>query len=134
MWGFKPTIPRLRGNVFVESVLFWHYLKKIQYQQLRNFCSSHLCVWITPGLCILLCEESVQLAWGISVVLLFYMLALEIIHGGAPEVFLHRWKLECRHITALVRWKTQTQKENSKLIIILYFENVFFMFFKLIIS
>ena len=34
-----------------------------------------------------------------SMVLLRCLLVSEIMHGGAPEVFLHKWKLECYHIT-----------------------------------
>jgi hypothetical protein len=42
------------------------------------------------GLCILSCEEAIQLAYGKSVVLLRCPFVPEIMHGGAPEVFLHQ--------------------------------------------
>ena len=40
----------------------------------------------------------------------------EIIHGGAPEVFLHQLKLESRHVTltVLVRFKTQQKKTKKQ--------------------
>jgi hypothetical protein len=42
------------------------------------------------GLSILSCEEAIQLAYGKSEVLLKYSFVPEIMHGGAPEVFLHQ--------------------------------------------
>jgi hypothetical protein len=42
------------------------------------------------GLWILLCEEAIQLAYGMSVVLLRCPFVPEIMHGRAPEVFLHQ--------------------------------------------
>jgi hypothetical protein len=42
------------------------------------------------GLWILSCEETIQLAYGTSVVLLRYHFMPEIMHGRAPEVFLHQ--------------------------------------------
>jgi hypothetical protein len=42
------------------------------------------------GLWILSCEEVIQLAYGTSVVLLKYPFVPEIMHRGAPEVFLHQ--------------------------------------------
>jgi hypothetical protein len=42
------------------------------------------------GLWILSCEEAIQLAYGTSVVLLRYTFVPEIMHGRAPEVFLHQ--------------------------------------------
>jgi hypothetical protein len=42
------------------------------------------------GLWILSCEEAIQLAYGTSVVLLRFPFVPEIIHGRAPEVFLHQ--------------------------------------------
>jgi hypothetical protein len=42
------------------------------------------------GLWILACEEAIQLAYRTSVVLLRCLLVLEIMHGRAPEVFLHQ--------------------------------------------
>jgi hypothetical protein len=42
------------------------------------------------GLCILSCEEAIQLAYGTSVVLLRCPFVPEIMHGRAPEVFLHQ--------------------------------------------
>jgi hypothetical protein len=38
---------------------------------------------------ILSCEEAIQLAYGMSVVLLSSQFMPEIMHKGAPEVFLH---------------------------------------------
>ena len=46
------------------------------------------------GLWILSCEEAIRLTYGTSVVLLRCPLMPEIMHGWAPEVFLHQWKLE----------------------------------------
>jgi hypothetical protein len=43
------------------------------------------------GLWILLCEEAIQLAYGTSVVLLRCPFVPEIMHGRAPEVFLHQY-------------------------------------------
>jgi hypothetical protein len=42
------------------------------------------------GLLILSCEEAIQLAYGTSVVLLRCPFVPEIMHGRAPEVFLHQ--------------------------------------------
>jgi hypothetical protein len=42
------------------------------------------------GLSILSCEEAIQLAYGTSVVLLRCPFVPEIMHGRAPEVFLHQ--------------------------------------------
>jgi hypothetical protein len=42
------------------------------------------------GLWILSCEEAIQLAYGTSVVLLRCPFEPEIMHGRAPEVFLHQ--------------------------------------------
>jgi hypothetical protein len=42
------------------------------------------------GLGILSCEEAIQLAYGTSLVLLRCPLMSEIMHGRAPEVFLHQ--------------------------------------------
>jgi hypothetical protein len=42
------------------------------------------------GTWILSCEEAIQLAYGTSVVLLQCPFVHEIMHGGAPEVFLHK--------------------------------------------
>jgi hypothetical protein len=39
---------------------------------------------------ILACEEAIQLAYGTSVVLLRYPFVPEIMHGRAPEVYLHQ--------------------------------------------
>jgi hypothetical protein len=39
---------------------------------------------------ILSCEEDIQLAYGMSVVLLRCPFVPEIMHGWAPEVFLHQ--------------------------------------------
>ena len=44
----------------------------------------------SQGLRILSCEEAIQLAYGMSVVLLKYPLVPEIMHRGAPDVFLHK--------------------------------------------
>jgi hypothetical protein len=54
--------------------------------------APHLCgfVRIPTGTWILSCEEAIQLAYGTSVVLLRYPFVPEIMHGRAPEVFLHR--------------------------------------------
>jgi hypothetical protein len=46
--------------------------------------------------------EAIQLAYGKSVVLLRYPFVSEIVHGGAPEVFLHQSKLERRDMTYTV--------------------------------
>jgi hypothetical protein len=52
--------------------------------------APHRCVFESiQGLWILSCEEAIQLAYGRSVVLLGYQFVLEIMHGRAPEVFLH---------------------------------------------
>ena len=40
------------------------------------------------GLLILSCEEVIQVAYGMFVVLLRFWLMPKIMHGGAPEVFL----------------------------------------------
>jgi hypothetical protein len=42
------------------------------------------------GLWILSCESAIQLAFGTSVVLLGCLFVPEIMHGRAPEVFLHQ--------------------------------------------
>jgi hypothetical protein len=42
------------------------------------------------GLWIISCEEAIQLAYGTSVVLLRCSFVPQIMHGGAPEVFLHQ--------------------------------------------
>jgi hypothetical protein len=42
------------------------------------------------GLWILSCEEAIQLAYRKWVVLLGFPFVLEIMHGRAPEVFLHQ--------------------------------------------
>jgi hypothetical protein len=45
------------------------------------------------GLWILSCKEAIQLAYGKSEVLLRYSFVPEIMHGRAPEVFLHQLSL-----------------------------------------
>jgi hypothetical protein len=62
---------------------------------LRLLTSNHLpltAVGSNPdrGLWILSCEEAIQLAYRTSVVLLRCPFVPEIIHGRAPEVFLHQ--------------------------------------------
>jgi hypothetical protein len=53
--------------------------------------APHLCGFESrQGLWILSCEEAIQLAYGTSVVLLRYPFVPEIMHGRAPEVFLHQ--------------------------------------------
>jgi hypothetical protein len=42
------------------------------------------------GLKILLCEETIQLAYGMSVVLLRFLFVPELMYGRAPEVFLNQ--------------------------------------------
>ena len=42
------------------------------------------------GLWILLCEEAIQLDYGMLVVPLRCPFMSEVMHGGAPEVFLHQ--------------------------------------------
>ena len=42
------------------------------------------------GLWILSCDEPIQLAYGTSDVLLRCLFKPEIMHGGAPEVYLHQ--------------------------------------------
>jgi hypothetical protein len=42
------------------------------------------------GLWIISCEEAIQLAYVTSVVLLRCLFVPEIMHGRAPEVFLHK--------------------------------------------
>jgi hypothetical protein len=42
------------------------------------------------GVWIFSCEEAIQLAYETSVVLLRCPFVPEIMHGGAPEVFLHQ--------------------------------------------
>jgi hypothetical protein len=42
------------------------------------------------GLWILSCEQAIQLAYGTLVVLLRFPYLPEIMHGRAPEVFLHK--------------------------------------------
>jgi hypothetical protein len=42
------------------------------------------------GIWILSCEEAIKLAYGTSVVLLRCPFVPEIMHGRAPEVFLHQ--------------------------------------------
>jgi hypothetical protein len=42
------------------------------------------------GLWIISCEEAIQLAYGTSVVLFRCPFLPEIMHGRAPEVFLHQ--------------------------------------------
>jgi hypothetical protein len=42
------------------------------------------------GLWILSCEEAIQLAYGMSVVLLRSPFVPEIMHRRAPEIFLHQ--------------------------------------------
>jgi hypothetical protein len=43
------------------------------------------------GLWIFSCEEAIQLAYGTPVVLLGFPFLPEIMHGRAPEVFLHQY-------------------------------------------
>jgi hypothetical protein len=51
----------------------------------------HLCGFESrQGLWILSCEEAIQLAYGTSMVLVVYPFVPEIMHGRAPEVFLHQ--------------------------------------------
>ena len=45
---------------------------------------SHYGIWILSY------EEVIQLAYGMSVVLLRFPIVPEIMHGGPPEVFLHQ--------------------------------------------
>jgi hypothetical protein len=57
--------------------------------------ASHHCRLESRIVRILSCEEAIQLAYGRSVVLLGCALVPEIMHGGAPGVFLHHesWKV-----------------------------------------
>jgi hypothetical protein len=53
--------------------------------------APHLCGFESrQGLSILLCDEAIQLSYGMSVVLLRCPFMPEIMHGRAPEVFLHQ--------------------------------------------
>ena len=62
-----------------------------------------------------------QEANGVSVVLLRFPLVPEVMHKGAPEVFLHQWKLEIPNMTLTVLVELKTQQNitlsNSTLII-----------------
>jgi hypothetical protein len=51
---------------------------------------------------ILSCEKAIQLAYGMSVVLLRCLSVPETIHKGAPEVLFLQVKLENRHLTYTV--------------------------------
>jgi hypothetical protein len=61
-------------------------VKVLDFKQL----APHRCGFVSrQGLWILSCEEAIQLAYGTSVVLLRCPFVPEIMHGKAPEVFLH---------------------------------------------
>jgi hypothetical protein len=62
-------------------------VKVVDFKQL----APHFCGFESrQGLWILSCEEAFQLANGTSVFLLRYPFVPEIMHGRAPEVFLHQ--------------------------------------------
>jgi hypothetical protein len=52
--------------------------------------ASHLCVFKSQGQGLLSCEEAIQLAYVTSLALLRFSSVPDIMHGGAPEVFLHQ--------------------------------------------
>jgi hypothetical protein len=77
---------------------------KLNFYHLCFLLALHRC-WFESqqGLWNLSCEEAIQLAYRTSVVLLRSPFVPEIMHGRAPEVFLHQlslnvaiWQLLCR--------------------------------------
>jgi hypothetical protein len=62
---------------------------------------------------ILSCEETIQLAYGTSVVLLRCQFVSEIMHGGAPEVFLHQLSLNVAIWPILCRCDVKTQSKTK---------------------
>jgi hypothetical protein len=61
-------------------------VKVVDFKQL----APHRCGFESrQGLRILSCEEAIQLAYGMSVVLLRCPFVPEIMHGRAPEIYLH---------------------------------------------
>ena len=67
----------------------------IKFVDLESLAHSHCVFESCQGLWILSYEEAIWLDYGTSVVLLRWPFVLEIMLGGAPEVFLHQkiWKL-----------------------------------------
>jgi hypothetical protein len=62
-------------------------VKVVDFQPL----APHRCRFESlQGIWILSCEEAFQLAFGTSVVLIRFRFVPEIMHGRAPEVFLHQ--------------------------------------------
>ena len=86
-----------RGRVHVVRVIY-----------LQSFAPHHRGFPSHQGICWILL---IHLAYGKSMVLLTWPFVFEIMHGGAPDVFFHHWKLENRYLifTVIGRRKTQTK-------------------------
>jgi hypothetical protein len=64
----------------------------VKFVDFKPLAPHHRCGFKSrQELWILSCEEAIQRAYGKSVVLLRCPFVPEIMHGGAPEVFLHQY-------------------------------------------
>jgi hypothetical protein len=86
-----------------ESVAEW----------LRSLTSNRCRLESRQGLWILSCEETIQLAYGTSVVLLMCPFVPEIMHGRAHEVFLHQWSLNVAIWPIMCRCDVKPKQTNK---------------------
>jgi hypothetical protein len=107
----KRLVYKLHHFVNISKFIFYLQCKEktmSSTEWLKLLTSNHLTL-TTVGLnpyrkfWLLSCEEAIQLTYGTSVVLLRYPFVPEIMHGRAPEVFLHQlswnvaiWPILCR--------------------------------------
>jgi hypothetical protein len=76
-----------KKRIVCYDIIFYLYF----YGKIIVSLAPHRCGFESrPGLWILSCEVAIQLAYGTSVVLLRCPFVPEIMHGRAPEVFLHQ--------------------------------------------
>jgi hypothetical protein len=102
-------------NIYFSILLFDEIIRARVVKEVVNFRSLashrfdfefHRNFWI------LSCEEVIQLAYGMLVVILRYPFLLEILFGKAPS-YSPSVKLECRYMTRLLCW-CDVKKTNSQ--------------------
>ena len=72
-------------NMYVKRGVSCHVVRVVDLESL----APPRCVFLSSGTWIISCEEAIQLVYETSVILLRCLLLPEIMHEGAPDVFLH---------------------------------------------
>jgi hypothetical protein len=76
--------------IYLTSIIWGDHGRVVMVVDFKPL-APHRCGFESQqGLWILSCEEAIQLAYGTLVVLLRCPFVPEIMHGRAPEVFLHQ--------------------------------------------